>query len=318
MIKKLSLRPTSGLLTPLQSDTVFGHFCWRMIEIKGEEILKRFLGKYHDRNPVFTLSDGLFEVEGEVLFPKPLRLPILRDQSLEKAEMINEFLLRKEILERKFITAGHLQLFLDGKMEEYETRYVIEQEPKSALIHDELRSHVRINRETLKGEDATLFQMNPEYLGEGTDFAILIKVLDENGYQAFDVEAIFREVFETGYGKRKSSGYGGFSVLGFSEYNLIKEPEIGRGFVTIGNYLPSNSDNPQPGFYDYMVKYGKLGEGPGSGNNPFKKPIIMMKPGSCFQTDTSKPFYGRMTTTGEISSQTEVYQCGIPFTLNYK
>lgn len=318
MIKKLSLKPKSGLLTPLQSDTIFGHFCWRLVEKKGEVILKKFLGLYLDGKPVFTLSDGLFEVKGEVLFPKPLKQSPLSGDDLEKPEKIKKFLLRKEARGRKFITAGHLQLFLDGKMEEYEERFASEEDQFSPSLHDDLRIHVRIDRDTMKSEDSMLFQTKPQYLSEETGFAVLIKVIDKQNYPEFDVENILREVFETGFGKKKSSGYGAFTVLGFSEYDLLKEPEDGIGFLTLGNYLPSEEDNSEPGFYDYMVKYGKLGENQSSGRNPFKKPMIMMKPGSCFKTNSVKPFYGRMTALGEVSSETEVYQCGIPFTLNYQ
>lgn len=317
-VKKLSLNPTSGLLTPLQSDTIFGHFCWRMVEMKGEEELKKFLDLYIEGKPVFTLSDGLFEVNGEVLFPKPLKQTPLTNELLAKEEKVKKFLRRKEERGRKFITAEHLQLFLDGKMDEYEEMFASENQQISPSFQEDIRIHVGIDRDTMKSEESKLFQTKPEYLDEGTVFALLIKVLNESAYSEFEVESILRDVFETGFGKKKSSGYGAFTVNAFTDYSLIKEPEAGSGFMTLGNYLPAASDSAQPGFYDYMVKYGKLGENRSSGSNPFKKPLILMKPGSCFKTQTAKPFYGRMTTPGEISLESEVYQCGIPFTLNYK
>lgn len=317
-VKKLSLKPTSGLLTPLQSDTIFGHFCWRMVEMKGEEVLKKFLELYLDGKPVFTISDGLYEVNGEVLFPKPLKQPPLTNESLPKDEKMKKFLRRKEERGRKFITAPHLQLFIDGKMDEYEEMFATENRQISPSLQDDLRIHVGIDRDTMKSEESKLFQAKPEYLGEGTGFALLIKVLDEPAYSQFEVESILMEVFETGFGKKKSSGYGAFKVNGFSDYKLIKEPETGSGFMTLGNYLPAATDKANPGFYDHMVKYGKLGENQSSGSSPFKKPLILMKPGSCFKTDTIKPFYGRMTTPGEISVKKEICQYGMPFTLNYK
>ena len=41
-----------------------------------------------------------------------------------------------------------------------------------------------------------------------------------------------------------------------------------------------------------MIKYGKLGEEKTFCGQPFKKPIIMLKPGAVFYTDDVKPFYG--------------------------
>ena len=41
-IKKLKLKLKSGLLSELQSDTIFGHFAWRFKEEHGEEKLLEF------------------------------------------------------------------------------------------------------------------------------------------------------------------------------------------------------------------------------------------------------------------------------------
>ena len=70
-IYKLTLRQKSGLLSELQSDTIFGHFCWRLKEILGENSLKEFLLSYSNNDPVFTISDGHFEKEGVLFFSKP-------------------------------------------------------------------------------------------------------------------------------------------------------------------------------------------------------------------------------------------------------
>lgn len=285
--------------------------------MKGEETLQKFLGLYLEGKPVFTLSDGLLEVNGEVLFPKPLKQPPLSSESLPKQEKMKKFLRRKEERGRKFITAKHLQLFLDGNMEEYEEMFASESQQIAPPVQNDLRIHVGIDRDTMKSEESKLFQTKPEYLGEGTGFAVLVKILDEQAYSEFEVEPILREVFETGYGKKKSSGYGAFTVVGFTDYGMIEEPESGSGFVTLGNYLPAAVDEANPGFYDHMVKYGKLGEYRSAGSNPFKKPLILLKPGSCFKTEIVRPFYGRMTMPGEISVEEQVYHCGMPFTLIY-
>jgi len=43
-----------------------------------------------------------------------------------------------------------------------------------------------------------------------------------------------------------------------------------------------------------MIKYGKLGEEKTYCGQPFKKPLIMLKPGAVFRTANVKPFYGRL------------------------
>ncbi|GAB1442982.1 hypothetical protein MASR2M39_18190 [Ignavibacteriales bacterium] len=63
--KKISVKPKSGLLT-LQSDTLYGHYVggfWRV-----RPALAKFIDQYAKGNPVFTISDGLYEVGGDLLF----------------------------------------------------------------------------------------------------------------------------------------------------------------------------------------------------------------------------------------------------------
>lgn len=43
-----------------------------------------------------------------------------------------------------------------------------------------------------------------------------------------------------------------------------------------------------------MVKYGKLGEEKTFCGNPFKKPLIMLKPGAVLRDDNPRPWYGRL------------------------
>lgn len=317
MIKKLSLKLNSGLLTPLQSDTIYGHFCWRLVEAKGEDCLKDFLKLYLDRQPVFTISDGMFEVNGEVLFPKPLD-PTLdtSSETLSKVDRIKRTMQRKDLKGRRFITVSQLNEFLDGNLDKYEDSLLTGVKPDTPQLQHDIRFHVKIDRNTQSNEDSMLFQTNPQYLSEG-GFAILIKVINEKQFNDYDVPKIMKEVFEVGFGKKKSSGYGAFSSIELSDYDKISvEKSDCNRFITLGNYLPSQDDGAGPGYYDYLVKYGKLGES-GSSGNPFKRPVILFKPGSCFTTKSPKDFYGRITEPGEISPEKSVHQFGMPLTLNY-
>lgn len=119
MIKKLVLKLSSGLITPLHSDTIYGHFCWRLLELRGETVLNDFISRYMYGNPVFTLSDGLYEVDGEVLFPKPKyswsngnkNIPTNPDS---KEARIKKLLNKKEDRAKRYISAKNLQAFLEG------------------------------------------------------------------------------------------------------------------------------------------------------------------------------------------------------------
>ncbi len=91
IIKKLKLKLKSGLLSELQSDTIFGHFCWRMKEKAGEDVLTEFIDSYHKDKPVFTISDGILEKGKVIFFKKPLINPNSNFKSENKKERISNF-----------------------------------------------------------------------------------------------------------------------------------------------------------------------------------------------------------------------------------
>lgn len=316
------MRLASGLLTPLQSDTLYGHFCWRLKEMQGEATLQNFIELYANGKPVFTLSDGLYEVEGKILFPKPIQAKLETslsntDMSVSKDKKIKELLQKKTERANRYILFESLQAFLDGNLDKYEELLTTSSATYPEIKKD-LRVHVGIDRKTLTNGEGLLFEKNPEHLGKETNYVILLKVLDDSAYQGFKVESVLEDIFLAGFGKKKSSGYGAFEWIGVDEYTDLKEPEDCNGFYSLGNYLPSQDDQITDGFYRFFVKYGKLGETGGAGANPFKKPLIMMKQGSCFEVKDTRQFYGRITTKEEISVVKNVVQFGIPFTLNYK
>ena len=43
MLYRYNIRPKSPVMTPLMSDTFFGHFCWALGYEKGEGFLEDFL-----------------------------------------------------------------------------------------------------------------------------------------------------------------------------------------------------------------------------------------------------------------------------------
>ena len=320
--KKLGVKLKSGLLTELQSDTIMGHVCWRMIEQLGEEKLNEFISLYSNNKPVFTISNGLLEKNNILFFPKPY----LNNSSIEKIhtkkERVLNFLRMKDEKSREFITLEQLNLFLSGDKDTYLKSFElpdIKDLSYPKLTYD-LRVSVEIDRQKLSSKESQLFSYNPLYVKDSneTSFVIFIKIIDEVKYNEYKCEEILKSVFDIGYGKKKSSGYGQFEVSEPEPFSGFNEPENSNGFVTLGNYLPSQSDNLIDGFYEFNVKYGKLGEQLSKSENPFKQPIILFKPGSCFVTNRSKDFYGRITNKGEISEVNNfAVQFGMPFTLNF-
>lgn len=346
-IYKLSLSQISGLLTELQSDTIFGHFCWRLKDIHGEKKLNTFLELNKNRNPVFTISNCFFERDGIVFLPNPI-IP-LRDKtdSKLKDENIKSFISYKDSKSKKFLPLDQFNAILCGdyskfkelileeeKQKEINKKEGKEYKSKQPKYSEDLRTSVEISRETYSSKEGQLFSYAPYYtIDENidskknefteTNTVIFIKVMNEELFSKdnYDCESVLKEVFNIGFGKKKSSGYGEFKVLSFEKFEGFNEPENSNGFISLSNYLPSVKDGvtAEESYYDFIVKYGKFGEELALSKNPFKKPIVFMTPGSCYGTSIKKDFYGRCTKEKEISTLHEnAIQSGIAFSLRMK
>lgn len=315
-IFKIKIKPKSGLLTELQSDILFGHFCWRYAEVKGESALLDFLNLYVSNKPVFTISNAFYSKNDEVYFPKPM-LPIdIQHEDKNKKGKIIDFLKHKSEKKAKLITFKELLCTLDGDTNEERLN---KEEENIEFAEQDLRVSVEISRETFSSKQGKLFSYDPIYLKEDIYFSIFVKVINEKLYNELEAEKIFKEVFEIGIGKKKSSGYGEFDINKFSyeEFTGFKESDKTNAFITLSNYLPSQDDGIEESYYEYHVKYGKLGEDFAVSENPFKRPIIFIKPGSVFKTNIKKDYYGRCTKYSEVSTIDTVVQNGIAFTLNF-
>lgn len=334
-IKKLTLKLKSGLLSELHSDTVMGHFCWRLKDKFGEERLQEFISCYQEENvlPPFTISNGLFEKDywdekkniaaTKLFFPKPLihlKKTDVHKNSISKKQKIIDFLFNKEMKSVELLTTEQFQLFIDGKYNElYES---LTNDPYARpKFETDLRVSVEIDRNSFTAKEGQLFSYYPKFLDDDTRIVFLLKVLNEETYNSFHCEEILKDVFEIGFGKKKSSGYGHFEIVDdITEFNQLKEPENSSAFICLGNYVPASDDYIiSESTYDFIVKYGRLGEEKSLSKNPFKKPLIMFTPGSIFRTSKSKEFYGKIIQPGYISEyDIEAVHFGTALTINLK
>ncbi len=332
-IYQINIKPKSGFFTELQSDTLFGHFCWRLSEYKGSHSLLDFLKFYSEGKPIFTISNAFYSIGDNVYLPIP-HLPFEVKSSIsQKEDKIINFLKHKIEKKIKYLTIDELYAILDEKKQFSEilnAKYNKEKnrndnnEKKKLKEKDfyksDLRVSVEISRKTLSSKEGQLFSYAPKFLEKDVFYTIFIKIIDEKNYKLFECENLFREVFEIGFGKKKSSGYGEFDMNSYKYdiFNGFRDIEDSNAFITLSNYLPSKDDAIVESYYDFHVKYGKLGEDYALSKNPFKKPIIFILPGSVFKTNLKKEFYGRCTVKGEVSNLENIIQNGIAFTLNFK
>lgn len=322
-IKKLTLKLKSGLLSELHSDTVMGHFCWRLRDYFGDDKkVTEFISLYYknDSMPPFTISNGLLEKNGELYYPKPfLHIKGTENKAESKKDKIVEFLLNKELKSVEFLTTDQFNLAINGNIQELYVS-LINDKLERPKFESDLKVSVEIDRTYLSAREGQLFSYHPKFLDDNTRVVFLIKVLNEKAFDDFRCGDILKNVFEIGFGRKKSSGYGQFEVVGEIDiYNKIKKPQNPNAFITLGNYLPSADDEINIECnYDFIVKYGRLSEEKSLLSNPFKKPLILLTPGSVFKTKKIKEYYGKVTQSGDISEfDLDAVQFGIPFTLNF-
>src|SRR5207248_2623978 len=74
-----------------------------------------------------------------------------------------------------------------------------------------------------------------------------------------EVRNFLNELQATGYGKRKTVGYGRIESFTLEEFDGFTEVPDADGFVTLSRFVPAPAD-PTDGFWRAVVKYGKLGE----------------------------------------------------------
>ena len=146
--------------------------------------------------------------------------------------------------------------------------------------------------------------------------AVYVKVADDEwANRTLD---LFERVSLSGFGAKKSAGYGQFRVQGFEPFDGFGQLPEANGFVSLSNFVPAPGD-PDRGHYRTLVKYGKLGEEYASSGrlSPFKFPILMFRAGSTFHTLEPRQVYGRLV-KGVHPEDEGIVQYGYAFALPIK
>jgi CRISPR-associated protein Csm4 len=286
---QLSLRSPTG--TPWQADTIFGHLCWMLLHTSGEDALLKFLEPFRAGEPPLLISDGF----PAGLLPRPLSfaLPYGKDRDTFRAA--------RKLRKIAYLTLDEFLRAIQGEsLNPVEVLKYDEERPKS-LSRVILKNQIsRLTGTT--GEGGQLFGFK-EYWTPDVD--IYLKI--QNGWEG-TVEELFQGLRRSGYGKRKSVGYGAIDRVsplnGYEGFHITQEA---NAFVTLSHFTPSNTD-PTDGRWRIRVKHGRLGEEFAARDNPFKRPLMMLQPGSVFYDTPVKEHYGRLVTG--ISVYPEVVQYG--------
>lgn len=291
----VSIRPTSAFGTPLDSDTLFGHICWAiwyMNEDKGK--LARFLERFDDQPPLI-LSSAF--PEGYLPLPQLPPFTVREKTTLEEKfrhremggnlefiqwlkRMSRQTLMSTDAFFRFQTGLSKFTLFeavLDNELSEY--NFSPAGSPGDSMADTRAAEiwHNTINRKSGVVIEGKLFSKNTTFYPAGIALNVYLKT---DHFSTDQLQEIFTFIALNGYGADKSTGCGRFDFT-------IKEEDIFRHPAEFNAYLLLSNTNAailksHDGFYRTWTKFGKLGGIFSSTSlySPFKKPVILLTPGS--------------------------------------
>ena len=284
---------------PWQADTIFGHLCWLERHREGETALRDFLEPFKEGEPSFLLSDGF---PGDLL-PKPL---FFKPPSEDKRDSFREgrrVRKLKYFSYAEFLRAIGGERFVPAEIQEASKQHPSRGRELPPRVVVALKNQVsRLTGTT--GEAGTLFSVIECWMPEVT---LYLKITGD--YDVEHLKQLFTWLAASGYGKRKSVGYGAIVDHEFDEFPGFTEPAQANGFVSLSSFVPAEND-PVDGAWQTRIKYGRLGEEYAVSEVPFKRPVMMFTAGSAFRdAPIIKDVYGRMV-TNVSPAHPEVVQYG--------
>lgn len=297
---EIVIKPKSSFITPFHSDTFFGHICWAYRYRKGEDKLVELL-KEINNGGTFLISSA-FPVG---YLPKPKLKPMTQDDRKALKEKyfngnglaagLAAFETIKEVSKRRFIKED----VFANNINDLSERFMIEalltnldsQDEKKYIKEDYILKNT-INRHTFTvNDEGGLYGFNEIFYDVNYRIFFRSNILDME-----TLKEVFEDISSYGFGKKKSTGKGYFSVESISEVELPKADNP-NAFMTLSNYVPVKNEQID-GWYEIFTKFPKVGgEYSRIGNDgaeavPFKNPLIMLAPGSILKYQEANDTYG--------------------------
>lgn len=306
----LEIAVHSSFITPWHADTIFGHLCWVAERNNGFEHFKgaqELIEYYRQGSPPLLISDAF----PSGYFPSPANLHEVLAARLSVPLTKESYAALKRIKKLDFIKQQEFQAYQQG--ESFTAEFIDMAGPilNAVTLHNQIS---RLSNTT--GQEGSLFELSEMYIKDGklTIFARLEEGFEQDAKRLFQLWAL------GGFGKKRTTGKGSFIINKFEPYEGLDPQNINscNGFISLSHFIPAKHD-PTEGAYKILVKFGKLGDEKALCGNPFKKPIIMLKPGAVFKTNSPRPYYGRLIENLAYADKAVVqygYAFAVPITIS--
>lgn len=284
----LGLHLQGPIATPLHSGTLFGHLCWAHRLMEGEDSLIRWL-KALPESP-WLISDAF----PSGCLPRPLLAPerLPRQAPKENKAAFTERLQKaKKQKKQSWISVRDFLALREGLNGEALNRRLADADEQTAAngkVVSYHQPHNTIHRLTgTTPETGGLYFMEERWHGEGAEeLDVYLQAPDASTEQ---LRNLFATIGEQGFGRDASLGRGRFSVGEIAAADPTLFQYTGNRLLSLSHgSLTSNMRAPR---YKLHVHYGKLGGlFAGGVRSPFKRPLLLLKPGATFEPVGEEPF----------------------------
>ncbi|WP_456395335.1 type III-A CRISPR-associated RAMP protein Csm4 [Desulfurobacterium sp.] len=305
---RITVKPLTAFYTQLQSDTLFGEFCWHYRFLFGKENLEKLLTDY-EKNPSIVFSSGF----PEDYLPFPIlpfdELPV-EGKDVKMYRTFKKFkkqsFIKKEILKR--IIESEKKLSADLLFEIFSEERKGKNNEETSLLKSGRQMHVTIDRRYGSHLEGQLF--DKKYFSFSGNIEIYAK-FDSQRISLEEIERVFFFMGLNGFGGEKTTGKGKFETVSIDKSDL-PEAVSPDGFISLSAGMPDKNEIED--FYArFFTKFPKHGpEVCPEGINIFKNPVILTKEGSVFKYRKKKDIYG---TTYRISQNENYIHCAKIFPL---
>lgn len=276
-LHRIRLRLDGPLGTPLSSGTLFGHVCWAMLRRQGEAALEAWLAALSAGETRFLLSDAV----PKGLLPRPVlpQAPVAEQAGTRDADAAKRRRKARWVRRGWWLRNGSRisAAVLDSENEEA----LVDWKPAGAV-----HAHNRIDRVTgTTPETAGLWLVEDDW----SFFAAPERDLYvDSDLPVAEVERLLAEVGAQGYGRDATYGRGRFRIESVEEDRELLAHSGNRMLSLSHGCLSASMQEPR---YERFTHFGKVAiELALTGARPFKRPVLLMKPGATFRPEGEGPF----------------------------
>lgn len=269
----INLSIQSYFATPLHGDTLFGQLCWAVLRSLGEERLQRLLENYASK-PFAVVSDAF----PAGYLPRPHAPQELL--AIGNLDPVHRKALKKKQWIPLDMAAAPVSQWIEQAKTDSELLEQCVNTKAFGLWTAQQQMHNSINRMTGTTGEAGFapYGVQTWWAAEGLHWDVYV-CLDEDQLSLDELQKLFAQLGECGYGKDASIGAGKYQVNSVSPANLPHHAQA-NALLTLAATAPQGLPlKPQGCFYQPFTRYGRHGDWAVL-VNPFKTPVLLARAGA--------------------------------------